>query len=363
MAKCDCKQVKKAYGVLTMLNKILLRSLVLMGITGLLGASNAALAAYSDPLTNTATVSGPSGTTDPTSGNNSATDSDLPNAIDIVVTKTPATGSYVPGSATAISYTLTVINNGPIDATDLNISDVFPAGVTASWTCAGTDCPAASGSGNIAYPDMTLSSGETVTFTVTANISASFTGNGSTCTNASDLENTFSATVEQTTDTNGNASTADAVDFAPYEEDTTDNSATSCLTQSLESDLAAYKDDGLDYYTPGQTSTYTIRGWNLGPSDTTALTLTDVIPLGADPQSVSCNLVDTEASTSTTLTPSSTPTNPGDSLIVSSAVDAHSSAGSNTWDGSGTPDFSTTFPDQYVECNVTVLFDTVSANY
>ena len=346
-----------------MLNKILLRSLMLVGIVGLLGASNAALAAYSDPLDNTVTVTGPVGTTDPDNTNDSATDSDLPNAIDIVVTKTPATGSYVPGSATAISYTLTVTNNGPIDATDLNISDTFPAGVTATWTCAGTECPDPSGSGDISYPDLTLSSGETITFTVTANVAASFTGNGTTCTNATDLENTFSATVEQLTDTNGNSNTTDPTDFAPYEDDTSDNSATSCLTQSIESDLAAYKDDGLDYYTPGQTSTYTLRGWNLGPSDTTALTLTDVIPLGADPQSVSCNLIDVEASTTTALTPSSTPANPGDSLIVSSAVDAHSSGGSNTWDGTGTPDFSTTFPDQYVECTVTVLFDTDPNNY
>ena len=80
-------------------------------------------------LTNTATVSPPSGVTDPTPGNNNAADTDLltPRA-DLSISKTDGKPSVVPG--TDNTYTITVTNNGPSTVTGAQVSDVLPAGAT-----------------------------------------------------------------------------------------------------------------------------------------------------------------------------------------------------------------------------------------
>src|SRR4029079_9630055 len=63
-------------------------------------------------LTNTAHVSPPDGVTDPTQGNNNATDTDtLTPRADLAVTKTDGVTSAVPG--TQNTYTIVVSNNGP----------------------------------------------------------------------------------------------------------------------------------------------------------------------------------------------------------------------------------------------------------
>jgi len=95
-------------------------------------------------LANTAIVTPPAGTTDPTNGNNSSTSAiNTTPSADLRITKT---ASPNPVRATQeVTYTLTVTNNGPSTATGVTVTDPLPPGLTltsASATggnCTGTD--------------------------------------------------------------------------------------------------------------------------------------------------------------------------------------------------------------------------------
>ena len=129
-------------------------------------------------LTNTATVTPASGTTDSNPGNNSAIDVDtLTPLANLSVTKTDGAASVVPG--TPITYSIVVGNAGPSSVSGASVVDAVPPALTnASWTCTGNAgglCGSASGTGSIATT-ASLPSGATVTYTVTATVSASATG-------------------------------------------------------------------------------------------------------------------------------------------------------------------------------------------
>ena len=130
-------------------------------------------------LVNTATIAAPAGVTDPTPGNNSATDTDTQGGTvaDLSITKDDGTTFYRPGQT--LTYTIVVGNGGPSAVTGATVTDTFPADLTGvSWTCAasaGSACGAASGTGNISTTVDLLASG-TATFTVTATASVTATG-------------------------------------------------------------------------------------------------------------------------------------------------------------------------------------------
>ncbi|MFN7961132.1 MAG: IPTL-CTERM sorting domain-containing protein [Thermoanaerobaculia bacterium] len=153
-------------------------------------------AAATGSLTNTATVTSGTGVTDPTPGNNSATDSDTLTPMgDLSITKTDGLTTATPGQAT--TYTIVVTNPGPSNGVGLFVSDTFPAAFTSpTWTCAGAGggtCTA-SGSGNIS-DTVNLPAGATVTYTVNGTISNAFTGT---------LSNTATVAVSPPSPPNGN---------------------------------------------------------------------------------------------------------------------------------------------------------------
>ena len=210
-------------------------------------------AAATGTLSNTATVAAPAGVTDPTPGNNSATDSDtLAPSADLSITKTDGVITATPGGS--VTYTITASNAGPSNAPGATVADTFPAALTGTWTCvgAGGGTCTASGSGNIS-DTVNLPAGGSVTYTVSAVINAAATGT---------LSNT--ATV---------AAPAGVTDPTPG-----NNSATDTDTLALQADLAITNTDGVTSVTAGGTVTYTIMASNAGPSSAVGATVADTLP-------------------------------------------------------------------------------------
>ncbi|HJU38172.1 MAG TPA: DUF11 domain-containing protein, partial [Tahibacter sp.] len=139
-------------------------------------ASCAISAAATGTLSNTATVSAAGGVTDPTPGNNSATDSDtLGASADLSITKTDGVAAVTPGGSA--TYTIVASNAGPSNAPGATVADTFPASLTCTWTCVGAGggtCTAA-GSGNIS-DSANLPAGGSATYTASCAISAAATG-------------------------------------------------------------------------------------------------------------------------------------------------------------------------------------------
>jgi uncharacterized repeat protein (TIGR01451 family) len=73
-------------------------------------------------------------TADPNPSNNSTSDVDTPNALaNLVTVKTNGQGQYLLGST--VTYTITITNQGPSDAINVNIIDNMPSGtINGSWT-------------------------------------------------------------------------------------------------------------------------------------------------------------------------------------------------------------------------------------
>jgi large repetitive protein len=134
-------------------------------------------------LVNTATVAPPAGITDPIPGNNSSTANTTvtlaaPTTADLAVVKT---GPSTVASGGRVSYTVTVVNNGPGSANGAVFADPLPSVLTnATATCTATNgavCGAvAVSSNNVSSAITTLPAGGVVTFNIiaTAPVSGSF---------------------------------------------------------------------------------------------------------------------------------------------------------------------------------------------
>ncbi|PYJ13647.1 MAG: hypothetical protein DME93_02710 [Verrucomicrobia bacterium] len=129
-------------------------------------------------LSDTATVTAPSGVTDPNLNNNSATDTDtLMLAADLKVTVTDGKKKVVAGATD--TYTIVVTNVGLANVTGGVATDNFPAiftGVTYTATqTGGASGFTATGSGNIS-DTVTMPAGSVITYIATGTISSSATG-------------------------------------------------------------------------------------------------------------------------------------------------------------------------------------------
>jgi len=214
-------------------------------------------------LVNTATVQTPSGTTDKTPGDNTDTETDVaaPKA-DLRISKTDGVTKYSPG--VPLTYTIVVTNDGPSFVTDARVLDDLPAVFTnASWKVTsytgtgsgpGTGGPAlnVAQSGDI-DTKINLAAGGTATFTVTATVDSSASG---------DLVNT--ARVEEpagvTDPTPDNNTATDVDEFQPL------------------IDLAITKTDGREIAQAGAATTYTIVVTNNGPGTAVGARVFDAVP-------------------------------------------------------------------------------------
>ncbi|HKI05103.1 MAG TPA: ExeM/NucH family extracellular endonuclease [Thermoanaerobaculia bacterium] len=204
-------------------------------------------------LSNTATVS--SATADPTPGNDSGTATTTVGAsADLSVTKTDAFDPTAGG--VNMTYTITVTNAGPSNATTVSLSDPLPAGTTflslsspGGWSCT---TPAVGAGGTVTCTNASLAVGSAV-FTLTVAVAPSTTGT---------ISNT--ATVS--------SATADPVPG--------NNSATETTLVSSAADMSVTKIDTPDPVTAGTNLVYTITVGNAGPSNAPMASLTDTLPAG-----------------------------------------------------------------------------------
>ena len=211
-------------------------------------------------LINTVTVAAPSGVTDLTPSNNSATDTDtLAAQADLAISVTDGITTASPGGST--TYTITVSNAGPSNVTGATVADTFPASLTATWTAvgAGGGTATASGTGNI-NDTVNVPAGGSVTYTVSAAISANATGT---------LSNTATvAAPNGVTDTNpGNNSATD-----------TDNLLTLVTISATDATAA---------YTGGNTGTYTFTRTGTSGALTANFTLNSGSTAGTSDYSLS----------------------------------------------------------------------------
>src|SRR6185295_14200900 len=213
--------------------------LITYTLTGLIAPSLIGL------LSNTVTVTPSTGTTDPDSANNSATDTDslLPVA-DLSVSKTDNQSTAVPG--TSLTYTITVSNAGPSDALGVRVDDLLPFGFTdVTWLGSNGH----SGSGDL-HDTIDLPAGGLITYTLTGLIAPSLIGL---------LSNTVTVTPSTGT----------------TDPDPANNSATDTDSLLPVADLSVSKTDNQSTAVPGTSLTYTITVSNAGPSDALGVRVDD----------------------------------------------------------------------------------------
>ncbi|MFF5199484.1 hypothetical protein ACFY3B_07715 [Micromonospora parva] len=210
----------------------------------------------SGDLTNTATLTPPTGATDPdcTPNCSSAVATPAGPVVDLAVVKTASPNPYVPG--TPLTYTVTVTNGGPSDAVGANLTDPLPPPLAEfTWTCApspGSACTA-SGTGTI-NDTITVLAGGTVTYTISGTVPSGTTG---------DLTNTATLTPPE----------------GVSDPDCTPSCSSTVVTPAtLTVDLAVVKTANPSPYVPGASFSYAVTVTNGGPSDVVGANLTDPLP-------------------------------------------------------------------------------------
>ena len=215
-------------------------------------------------VTNNASVS--AATTDPNAANDSASeDTTITTEADVSVSKVDSADPVTAG--TGFSYTVTVSNAGPSDATLVTLTDTLPAEV--SFVSAVPDQGSCSELvGTVTCDLATIAPAGSVDVVIAVSVPA---GQAATT-----VTNNASVTTSTTDPNVANDATA---------EDTT-------ITTSA--DLSVSKVDSADPVLAGTSLSYTITVGNLGPSDAAIVQLVDTLPsevtfVSATPDQGSCS--------------------------------------------------------------------------
>jgi len=250
------------------------------------------------PLSNTASVT--STTFDPVAGNNSATASTVITPLaDVQITKTAVPNPVNAGQP--LTYTVTVVNNGPNAATGVTVTDTPPATLTLV-SAVGSQGTCTITAGTITCAVGTLASGAQATATIVVTPQAGAVPS---------VSNTATVTATQTDPTPAN------------------NSSTVVVTVNPSANLVITKTDSPDPVLFGQNLTYTVTVVNNGPNTATGVTLTDTLPasvtfVSSTPAAPTCSR------SGVTLTCNLGSLASGANTIVTIAVTAPNTAGSIT---------------------------------
>ncbi|MHC4808734.1 MAG: hypothetical protein ACYTBX_21065, partial [Planctomycetota bacterium] len=177
------------------------------------------------------------------------------NNTDLVIAKT--VDDATPDEGQTVTYTITLTNNGPAQATNISVTDVVPAGVTyvaASITGGDSSDDSDPAGAGLSWTVNTINSGANTTLTFQATVDAGTSGNI--------ITNTATKTQDQ------------------IDTDLTADDPSEDITVNNNTDLVIAKT--VDDATPdeGQTVTYTITLTNNGPAQASIINLTDIVPAG-----------------------------------------------------------------------------------
>jgi uncharacterized repeat protein (TIGR01451 family)/fimbrial isopeptide formation D2 family protein len=209
-------------------------------------------------IDNTATVADDgSNNDDPTPDDNTATDSDTIPKVDVSLTK--SVNIPRPGRDEKVVFTLTASNDGPSDATGVQVVDHVPAALTylSSTAAPGTTYDPASGLWNIGA----LADGESATLTITVQV----TSNASVV-NAAEVTHCDQVDIDSTP---GNGANAE------------DDYATAVINPTV-ADLGVAKSVLPLHPDVGARVTFTVVAHNYGPDDATGVVVADALPVGLD---------------------------------------------------------------------------------
>jgi uncharacterized repeat protein (TIGR01451 family) len=184
------------------------------------------------------------------------------------ITKDDGVSTYVANGT--LTYTVTLINNGPGEVLGAVITDNIPSQITNwNWVCTAqsggaTGCDVMNGNTNFS-DTVNLPGGASIVYTVTATISPAVTGN---------LVNTASISLP-----------SGYIDSNPTNNVSTDTDSPA----SPAVDLQIAKSDGVTTYTPGCTLTYTVVVTNNSTFNVNGATVTDTFPSQISSSSWSCS--------------------------------------------------------------------------
>ncbi|WP_416970237.1 isopeptide-forming domain-containing fimbrial protein [Streptomyces sp. 4F14] len=199
--------------------------------------------------------------TDPTPCSNCASATVTPVAADLATTKS-ATGTPVAPGQT-FQYQITVTNNGPSAAANVSVTDTLPSQL--AFVSSSSGCTASGQS--VTCPQIaSLANGSSQTFTITARVDPSYTGNGS------DIANTASAGSSTPDPTPGNNTSPPS----------------SPQVSGVQTGLSITKTGSSTSYQPGQTFSYTVTVSNSGPSTAAGPSVADTLPSGFSNFSWNC---------------------------------------------------------------------------
>ncbi|MBE9536834.1 MAG: DUF11 domain-containing protein [Proteobacteria bacterium] len=185
---------------------------------------------------------------DPVSGNDSATKSITVGGSDLAVTKSVDTTT--PASGGSITFTVGITNNGNNDATNVELTDLLPAGLSFS-SYSSTFGSYSSSTGVWQVGDLAVSASQNLTIDATVPAAA-----GSTITN------TASVSASDQADSN------------------TSNNSASVIVYVSGADLRMSKSVNDATPNEGDTISYTVTVTNDGPYSADSIIITDLLPSG-----------------------------------------------------------------------------------
>ena len=200
-------------------------------------------------ITNTASVTASTETDGNAANDSDSADINVQSSADLAVVKT--VDDPAPDEGGTVVYTIALTNNGPNPTTNVDVTDLLPAGVT-YVSDATTQGSYVSGTGVWSVPSLAVSASDTLTITATVDAGTA----GTTITNT--------ATVTASDLLDGNAA----------------NDSDSADLTVAAADLAVTKTVDDPAPLEGATIIYTIELANLGPDAATNVEVTDLLPAG-----------------------------------------------------------------------------------